>query len=68
MKRTAEKELLAWKDGADRKPLIVRGARQVGKTYLVEAFGEGYLPPLLTVNLEQKEGLHSLSMVSFSGA
>ncbi|NQT94035.1 MAG: ATP-binding protein [Lentisphaerae bacterium] len=60
MKRAAEKELLAWKDRADRKPLIVRGARQVGKTYLVEAFGEEHFPSLLTVNLEQKEDLHSL--------
>ena len=60
MKRATEKELVAWKDRADRKPLIVRGARQVGKTYLVEAFGEGHFPSLLTVNLEQKEDLHSL--------
>lgn len=60
MKRTAEKELVAWKGRAGRKPLIVRGARQVGKTYLVEAFGEEHFPPLLTVNLEQKEDLHSL--------
>ncbi|MCB1069669.1 MAG: ATP-binding protein [Kiritimatiellae bacterium] len=60
MRRTAEKELVAWKDRAGRKPLIVRGARQVGKTYLVEAFGEEYFPALLTVNLEQKEDLHSM--------
>ena len=60
MKRTAERELAAWKGRTDRKPLIVRGARQVGKTYLVEAFGKEHLPSLLTVNLEQKEDLHSL--------
>ena len=40
--------------------MIVRGARQVGKTYLVEAFGRDHFPSLLTVNLEQKEDLHSL--------
>jgi predicted AAA+ superfamily ATPase len=51
---------VTWKDRADRRPLIVRGARQVGKTYLVEAFGEKHFPSLLTVNLEQKEDLHSL--------
>ncbi len=51
---------MAWKDRAGRKPLIVRGARQVGKTYLVEAFGKEHFPSLLTVNLEQKEDLHSL--------
>lgn len=60
MKRTAEGELLAWKDRADRKPLVVRGARQVGKTYLVQAFGKTHFESVLTVNLEQKEELHAL--------
>ena len=60
MKRDAEIELVAWTDRADRKPLIVRGARQVGKTYLVEVFGKAHFPSVLTVNLEQKEDLHSL--------
>jgi len=58
--RTTEEELVEWKDRAGRKPLIVRGARQVGKTYLVEAFGKEHFSSLLTVNLEQKEDLHSL--------
>jgi predicted AAA+ superfamily ATPase len=60
MKRILEKEFIAWKDRADRKPLIVRGARQVGKTYLVEAFGRNSFQSVLTVNLEQKEDLHPL--------
>lgn len=60
MKRLAEKELTAWKNRAGRKPLIVRGARQVGKSYLVETFGKNCFPNVLTVNLEQKEELHSL--------
>ncbi len=33
MKRLIEKDLLAWKDNPRRKPLFLRGARQVGKTY-----------------------------------
>ena len=36
-------------------PLIVRGARQVGKTYLVETFGRQRFESVLTVNLEQKD-------------
>jgi predicted AAA+ superfamily ATPase len=60
MKRLAENDLIAWKDRAARKPLIVRGARQVGKTFLVEAFGKQHFPAVLTVNLEQKEDLHAL--------
>lgn len=39
MYRNAMKELIAWKDNPRRKPLIVNGARQVGKTWLVCAFG-----------------------------
>ncbi len=44
----------------DRKPLVVRGARQVGKTFLIEAFGRRCFDSVLTVNLEQKEVLHRL--------
>ncbi len=60
MKRRLEIDLAAWKDGVDRKPLVVRGARQVGKTFLVEAFGRRCFDSVLTVNLEQKEALHRL--------
>ena len=38
----------------------MRGARQVGKTYLIETFGKNYFQSVLTVNLEQKEELHPL--------
>ena len=40
MYRNAMAKLLSWSDGPSRKPLIVNGARQVGKTWLVLAFGE----------------------------
>jgi hypothetical protein len=40
MKRSAYKQLVEWKSSINRKPLIVQGARQVGKTYLVTEFGE----------------------------
>ena len=39
MKRLVEKELVAWADNPRRKPLLVRGARQVGKTWSVLALG-----------------------------
>jgi predicted AAA+ superfamily ATPase len=60
MKRHAENELIAWKNRVGRKPLIVRGARQVGKTYLVESFGKKSFESVLTVNLELKVDLHRL--------
>ena len=40
MKRDAESKLIAWKNNPHRKPLIVMGARQVGKTYLLQQFGK----------------------------
>lgn len=43
MKRTIEKELKKWKNKEDRKPLILRGARQIGKTYAIEIFGKQHL-------------------------
>jgi predicted AAA+ superfamily ATPase len=39
MKRYAAEELIAWKNSKRRKPLILRGARQVGKTWLMKNFG-----------------------------
>ena len=40
MKRFALEKLKEWKDKANRKPLIIRGARQVGKTWLMKEFGK----------------------------
>ncbi|NQT56465.1 MAG: AAA family ATPase [Desulfobacteraceae bacterium] len=60
MKRQSEDNLVVWKDRVDRKPLVVRGARQVGKTFLVETFGRRCFESVLTVNLEQKDALHRL--------
>lgn len=42
MKRKIIKYLQDWKAQKDRKPLIVNGARQVGKTYSVREFGQSY--------------------------
>ena len=40
MKRKIYDSLLAWKADSDRKPLILEGARQVGKTYILMEFGK----------------------------
>ncbi|MBM3198928.1 MAG: ATP-binding protein [Chlamydiae bacterium] len=58
MQRSLEKDLENWKNKADRKPLILRGARRVGKTYLVEKFGKEHFPSLVTVNFEEMQGAH----------
>jgi len=42
MKRLIEKNLEAWKQNPRRKPLLIRGARQVGKTYTVRQFARKF--------------------------
>jgi len=54
MKRLIEKELLKWKNQEDRLPLIVRGARQVGKSFTIERFGKENFKNLITLNFEFK--------------
>lgn len=59
MKRLAEKQLLEWKDSQRRKPLIIRGARQVGKTWLVENFLAPHFESFVKIDLEKRRDLHS---------
>ena len=40
MRRYIKEQLIEWKNRKDRKPLILKGARQVGKTYILKEFGE----------------------------
>jgi predicted AAA+ superfamily ATPase len=60
MKRAITKALTAWKDGKNRKPLILRGARQVGKTYILQEFGSTAFPRCHYANFESDERLGSL--------
>jgi len=57
MKRDIESYLNLWKESANRKPLIVRGARQVGKTFSIEAFGRKNFKHFLLLNPEQDNNL-----------
>lgn len=50
MERTAYKELLEWKNDPEHKPLVVLGARQVGKTYLLREFGGREFKNMVYVN------------------
>lgn len=60
MKRSAYNDLISWKENKDRKPLILQGARQVGKTYLVKEFGKQEYKNLYYLNFEQDPNLSSL--------
>lgn len=60
MFRNLENHLLDWKKRKNRKPLILRGARQVGKTYTVQKFASENYTNFLKINLEKQNNLHSL--------
>lgn len=57
MKRTIIKELIMWKNDKNRKPLILRGARQVGKTYILQEFAKANFPRYHYVNFESDKQL-----------
>lgn len=58
MKRKLTENLLKWKNQADnRLPILIYGARQVGKTYAVLEFGKTHFSDVLYVNFEQDPGL-----------
>lgn len=54
MKRLLYANLLEWKDGEHRKPLLLTGARQVGKTYLLKEFGATEFSDVLYLNFDSE--------------
>jgi uncharacterized protein len=60
MKRIIESQLSAWKNHPSHKPLIVRGARQVGKTYSIKAFGKENFANTVVIDLEQRRDGHTV--------
>lgn len=59
MKRKIYKKLLIWKDSKNRKPLILRGARQVGKTYVIKELGNKF-EYFVEVNFEKTPSLKKI--------
>ncbi len=60
MKRELYKDLIKWKESGRRKPLLLQGARQVGKTWLLKEFGKNEFSNLVYVNFEETPELSSL--------
>ncbi len=61
MKRKITEKLLAWKNNSDHKPLIIRGARQVGKSWSILDFGKTHFKGNThLINLERNPELHSI--------
>lgn len=60
LKRKAIEQLAAWKARDDRKPMILKGARQVGKTWLMKEFGKTYYDNYVYVNFDEEDEIKSL--------
>ena len=60
MKRYAMQRLIEWKTSKKRKPLIIRGARQVGKTWLMKEFGKTHFENTAYINFDNNERMKSL--------
>ena len=60
MKRAIMEQLVAWKDKEPRKPLLVTGVRQCGKTYILEAFGEEQFHNYVHLDFDRQKNLASL--------
>lgn len=58
MNRDIYEKLIAWKKSSSRKPLVLKGARQVGKTYILNEFGNREYDHVAYFNFEEDPGLH----------
>lgn len=66
MKRKASSELGRWYASPDRKPLIIRGARQVGKTWLIQDFASGRAAGSVYINFEDDKQLRDIFEQDFN--
>ena len=60
MQRFILKKLIEWKESKYRKPLILKGARQVGKTYILKQFGKENYEGVAYFNFDHDEDLYNL--------
>ena len=65
MYRNKIEELIKWKNSKSRKPLIIRGARQVGKTWLMQEFGKNYYEKCAYINFDSNNRMEELFSTDF---
>jgi len=65
MQRDLYQQLLRWKDNPSRKPLVLQGARQVGKTYLVKAFGQNEFDRMIVLNCDKDPRVGQIFQADF---
>ena len=66
MLRDALQKLIQWKNSRGRKPLIIKGARQTGKTWLMKEFGRLYYKNTIYINFENEQRFRSLFQNDFN--
>ena len=64
MKRFIETAFLKWKEQADRKPLVLLGARQVGKTWMMREFGKRHFRRVHEFNFDVNDLLSELFLAT----
>ena len=64
MKRNALESLIRWKSSEDRKPMVLKGARQVGKTWLMKEFGQNCYVHTVYFNFDEEDELKSIFEVN----
>ena len=64
MKRNALESLIRWKSSGDRKPMVLKGARQVGKTWLMKEFGQNCYQHTVYFNFDEEDELKSIFEVN----
>ena len=60
MKRKIYDKLIEWKNNKDSKPLIITGARQVGKTYIINKFCSKEFEEYISINLFERQDIVDL--------
>ncbi len=60
MKRDIYEELLRWKNNLNRKPLVITGARQVGKTWIMREFGRNEYDDVVYINCDNEKRMETL--------
>lgn len=60
LKRNAIQDLIKWKFSEERKPMILKGARQVGKTWVMIEFGKNYYDNYVYFNFDEEDDLKSI--------
>lgn len=65
MYREAIKQLKKWKDSPARKPMILRGARQVGKTWLMREFGRTHYRKCAYISMDENERMEEVFREAF---